>query len=339
MRMSKPTILLTGASGSVGFEAAKLLYEKADKYNTILFVKPDKQSKKLKPFQDKLTIVFGEITNKASITKACKDVDYAIHLAAIIPPLADEQPALAKRVNTIGTEYLVKALEQHSPNAFLFYSSSVSVYGDRLNKPLINVGDQLQASLGDEYALTKMTAEQIIKESNLNWCIMRLCAIMGNHKMSKLMFHMPLATKMEIATPKDTALAFVNGLENTEQLKNKIFNLGGGKKMRLTYEDLLSRSFETFGLGKVDFAKYTFATKNFHCGYYEDGDDLENIVHFRNDDLESYFKSVSAEVPAIQKFFTNLFKGIIKKQLAKQSEPLQAVKENDIAMIERYFGT
>jgi len=336
--MYKPTVLVTGSTGSVGFEVVKLLYEKTELFHIVLFVKKDKQAKKLNPYKDKIKVVYGDITNQDQVFNACEMVDFVIHLAAIIPPLADDEPALAERVNTIGTQNIVEALENKSPKSFLFYSSSVSVYGDRLDQPLINVGDTLQASLGDEYAKTKIAAEKIIQESNLDWCIMRLCAIMGNHKMSKLMFHMPLATKIEMATPRDTALAFVNGLQKTEQLKNTVFNLGGGSQMRLSYQELLDRSFDIFGLGKATFPENTFATNNFHCGYYEDGDDLENIVQFRNDDLDSYFKSVAEGVPAIQKFFTKLFSGIIKRQLAKQSEPLQAIKENDLVGIERYFG-
>ena len=49
-----------------------------------------------------------------------------------------------------------------------------------------------------------------------------------NHKMTGLMFHMPLSTPMEICMPEDTARAFTNGIEKRDQLKNKVFNLAGG---------------------------------------------------------------------------------------------------------------
>ena len=89
--------------------------------------------------------------------------DGVIHLAAVIPPLADEQPSLAKAVNTNGTINLINQLETVSPNAFFMYSSSISVYGDRIASPNIKVSDPLQVSLGDEYAVTKIDAEKVMK--------------------------------------------------------------------------------------------------------------------------------------------------------------------------------
>lgn len=35
-----------------------------------------------------------------------------IHLAALIPPVADEQPELGYKVNVLGTENVIKALEE-----------------------------------------------------------------------------------------------------------------------------------------------------------------------------------------------------------------------------------
>lgn len=221
-------VLLTGASGTVGYEALKQLIDKQDIHLTIFDIRSPKSERLFKPYLPKATFVYGDISNSTDTDKIAKNQDVVIHLAAIIPPVADDNPSLAYRVNVVGTRNLISALENHSPQAFLMYSSSVSVYGDRVENPNIRVGDPLQPSLGDEYARTKLECERIIQNSRLSWTIFRLAAIMGNHKMSKLMFHMPLATTMEICTPPDTARAFVNGIRKKEALEGKIFNLGGG---------------------------------------------------------------------------------------------------------------
>lgn len=132
---------------------------------------------------------------------------------------------LQKKVNVEGTRNLVQLLEHHSSNCFLIYGSSISVYGDRLENPYISVGDPLKPSPGDNYALTKIEAEGIIQKSTIGWTIFRLAAIMGGHKMSKLMFHQPLDTSLEIATPQDTARAFVKAIEKQEQLARKFLTL------------------------------------------------------------------------------------------------------------------
>jgi nucleoside-diphosphate-sugar epimerase len=337
--INKPRILLTGASGTVGHEVFKQLYQKKDKFDLTVFdIACKKTIKKLSPFKKGIEIVYGDISNYGDIREVCSNKDYVIHLAAIIPPLADDNPELALSVNTKGTENLIRNLEQLSPDAFFMYSSSISVYGDRLENPQIKVGDHLMASEGDEYAKTKIAAEKIVCESKLDWTIFRLTAIMGNHSDTKLMFHMPLKTSMEIATPEDTGRAFVHAIDNKEAILKRIYNLGGGKNCRSTYEDFLSRSYDLFGLGKLDFPNKAFAEKNFHCGFYADGDDLENILLFRRDNLDDYFKIVEQSVPVGRKFITSLFKKQIKQGFLKQSEPYQAFLTKDLKMMKRYFG-
>ncbi|MFD2575090.1 NAD-dependent epimerase/dehydratase family protein [Haoranjiania flava] len=336
--MDKKNILLTGGGGTVGFEVLKQLTGLSDKYTTTVFdVFSKVNRKKFASLNNNFSIVYGDITQKEAVRKVCRNVDVVIHLAAIIPPLADEKPELAYKVNVEGTKNLLDSLQELSPDAFFMYSSSISVYGDRLTEPAIKVGDALQPSEADYYAETKIACEELIKQTRLDWTIFRLAAIMGNHKISKLMFHMPLATSLEIATPADAARAFVNGIEQRPVLNKRIFNLGGGEKNRTTFRKFLDRSFDVFGLGKADFPEKTFAEKNFHCGYYADGADLENIVHFRQDTLDTYFEDVKKNVNPFVRILTKPFAGFIKKQLVKKSEPLAAMRNKDGKLISRFF--
>ncbi len=335
--MKKSTILLTGASGTVGFEVLQQLINKAV-YKIIVFDKESKAAiKKLAPFKDKIDLIFGDISNPNDLA-FLKNIDVAIHLAALIPPVADDLPELAEKVNVGGTRNLIQQLEQHSPKCFFMYSSSISVYGDRIKNPYIKVNDPLIPSVGDAYAKTKIASEDLLQNSKLDWTIFRLAAIMGNHKMSKLMFYQPLNTALEIATPADTARAFVNGIEQQTQLSKHIFNLGGGENCRSSYKDFLQRSFTVYGLGALNFPQNAFADKNFHCGYYADGDDLENIVHFRKDNLEDYFKMEAAKVSGFKKAAAKFFKKPVKWYLLKQSEPYQAYKEKDEKLMHHYFN-
>lgn len=152
------------------------------------------------------------------------------------------------------------------------------------------------------------------------------------------MFHQPLNTALEIATPRDTARAFVNGIEKQVQLSKNSFNLGGGEACRISYQRFLERSFKIFGLGQLDFPKYSFADKNFHCGYYQDGADLENIVHFRQDSLDDYFKMEEEKVSFGRKFATTLFNKTIKWFLLQKSEPYEAYKKKNLAQMKYYFN-
>lgn len=333
-------ILLTGASGTVGKEVLRQLCEHPENIEITVF---DKRCSGSEDFYKKagrdFKIVYGDISEEKDICEACHDKDVIIHLAAIIPPLADKKPNLAEAVNITGTGNLVRCLEEHSPESFLIYSSSISVYGDRIANPWITTKDSLIPSDRDEYARTKIEAERLIVNSKLKWTIFRLTAIMGtnNHKPSPLMFHMPLNTPMEIATPEDTGRAFVNALKHLDILKNNIYNLSGGEKCRIIYSDFLSRSFEIFGLGALDFQDNAFAGKNFHCGYYEDGDVLNDILDFRRDSIDYYFLNLKKSIPDVKKTATTVLRRLIKFNLERQSEPLIAVKTGNQTDIRHYF--
>jgi len=335
---TKKRILLTGASGTVGFETLKHLVKNPDYKITVFDVKTVKSVKKLSPFRHCVEVVYGDIGTASDVEKVSQNKDVAIHLAAIIPPLADINPGLAYRVNVQGTENLIHALEKNSPQCHLLFSSSISVYGDRVNNPEISVTDLLKPSSGDQYGETKVLCEKAILQSTLSWSIFRLAAIMGNHKISKLMFHMPLNTPMEICTPQDTGRAFANAIAFKDQIENQIFNLGGGGDCVISYRSFLGKMFDAFGLGELNFPEKAFAEKNFHCGILFDGDQLEEIIRFRQHNLADYFEMVNQKVNPFQKKITFLFRNFIKRYLLSKSEPYEAYRNGNEAAIEHFFN-
>ncbi len=336
----KRNILLTGVPGTMGTQVLMQLLEQEEKYNITVFALPTKSNKKFfKQYHNKITLVYGNLTNKDELISVCKNQDVVIHNAGIIPPLAHKYPELTYNVNVKGTQNLIEVLEKHSPHSFIIFSSSVAIYGDRIQSPDIKVSDPRTLSEGDEYGKSKIEAENIIQNTKLNWTIFRLPAVMGsnNHKVSGLMFLMPLNTPIEISSPEDTARAQVNACDHKDELNKKIFNLGGGENCRIIYRDLLSKSFGISGLGKLDFPDKAFAEKNFHCGYYVDGDVLENILHFRQDTMDDYFERLKQKISPITKFFTSLVKAPVKKILLRYSEPYKAYKTNDQKLMDRFF--
>jgi len=331
-------ILLTGASGTVGSEVLHQLAYVENIQLTVFDQKTSKSKRIFAPYKNHIKVIYGDLANENDVATIPDRLDVVIHLAAIIPPLADEKPELAHKVNVIGTKTLLNRLEMTSPNVFFMYSSSISVYGDRIMNPYIKATDMIQPSLGDVYARTKIEAENLIKSSNLNWTIFRLAAIMKNHKVSRLMFHMPLSTTLEICTPSDTAKAFTKGIFKKEELIGQVFNLGGGEKCCTTYEKFLEKSFHIFGLGALNFPELAFAHQNFHCGYYEDGNKLEDILSFRSDTLESYYHQTKKSISLITRIICFTFRGFIKKFLLKQSEPYNSVRKNNKSLMIQFFG-
>ncbi len=341
--MNRPKkILITGATGGIGIELLQQLKSTNQLAGISVLARDSKKNRKLlASYIDLISIFWGDLMDTASLIPACKNQEVVLHLAGIIPPAFHENEARSFRINVEGTRNIISTLEVQAPNAFLVFSSSVAVYGDRLKAPEINVGDPLNSEQFDQYGIAKIQTESDIRNSKLNWTILRLSAIMGigNHKVSGLMFHVPLDTPMEICTVRDTARAFVNAPNHLEQLNRKIFNLGGGKTCRISYRRFLTRAFSSFGMGKLNFPEHCFATENFHCGHYMDGNDLEKILHFQSDSIDSYFKRFHASVSPIQRFFTRPFAGIVKLYLRTLSEPYKAFRNQNKKEMIRFFGT
>lgn len=333
----KKNVLLTGASGTIGTEIMKQLAQSDNVRLTVFDIKNARTKKLFAPYERAVDIIWGNISNAEDLKNIPQNLDVVIHLAAIIPPLSDEKPELSRKVNITGTQNLIQQLEKTSPNAFLLYSSSIAVYGDHVQNPFISVHEPLNAGKDDIYAQSKIECEKLIQRCGLDWSVFRLTAIMKNHKISKLMFHMPLSTIMEICTPPDTARAFVQAIGHRNELTGKIFNLGGGKSCYITYLEFLNRSFQIYGLGKADFPEHAFAERNFHCGMYVDGDELENILHFRNDTIDTYFEDQKRGVNQVVRFLSTMLRVFIKQGLLLQSEPLKAFKSKNESQMSRFF--
>ena len=327
-------VLLTGAAGSVGHHVIPLLLE--NNYEVTVIELDNKRNRKiLKPYINRVNIVWGSIEDKDLINAIVKDKDVVIHLAGVIPPFADKRKDITDRVNYEGTKNIVDAIK--NTNCFFIFASSISVYGDRVLNYNIKVTDELNISDGDYYAFIKKKTEDMIRNSNINYTIFRLSAIMDIPKTDPLMFHMPLNTKLEICSAKDTARAFVNAISRITILNHNTYNLGGGEHCRTTYKEFLKECFNIYGLNYKHIDESCFATQNFHCGYYIDGDVLNNIIHFRTDTLNSYYKYLKDNTSILKRIITRMLSFVIIKHLNNKSEPKIAIKNNEKGLIKRFF--
>ncbi len=337
----KKKILLTGASGAVGFETFLELLRRADRYVTRVFSLGTKSERRaFRPYSSRAEFVWGDLRDPQDIRRAVDGVDVVLHVAGIIPPLADHHPDLAWAVNVGGTKNLLKAVRAQDRPPKVVFTSSISVYGDRVHDPYITVGDPLQPSEGDEYARTKIAAEELIQESGVGWTIFRLCGILvGRLGIQPLMFHMPLDTALEWCHASDAGYALVQAIEE-EALLGRIFNLGGGERCRISARSFLQKMFAIWGLDPEIVPEYAFATRNFHSGYYADGDVLEDLLHFRRKTLQDYLDEVQAGVSPLQRRLVRWIpKPLVRAWLLRMSEPLAAIRMNDEAQITRYYGS
>jgi nucleoside-diphosphate-sugar epimerase len=321
-------VLVTGAFGNVGRSTLMALAERGAEVTVLESDTPVNRSL-AKRLASSLGVrgqpaftrqVLGDIRDPSVAARAMEGQDAVIHLAAIIPPQADRFPDLAHEVNVGGTQALVDAALACPSSPRFVLASSISAYGDRVSDFWIRTSDPLAPSPGDRYGQTKVEAEALLRKSGLPFSILRLTYIVWRKKLGAdpLMFHMPLATKIEICHTEDTGRAFAEAAANPAAL-GRTFDIGGGKSCRTDYYTYLDTMLGLFGLGGMrGIPLLAFAGSGFHCGWYADSDEAEGILSFRKNTLPDYYREVGEEA-RLSKIGATLLRPLIKSFLSARS--------------------
>lgn len=332
--------LITGAGGLVGKSTALAFVKnyctnksednsKIDAVSLTLFDVQTKTtqasllqiSRELKNHSIDCKIVFGDIRKKEDIEHLIHESSAVIHLAAIIPPVADEKPLLAYSVNVEGTKNIVDCIKTSKQKTALIFSSSIATYGDRVKENLIRLTDEQKPNDDDEYAKHKVACEAYIRASGIDFCILRLSYIVSPKKLflHPIMFKMPLQTSIEICSSADTALACANAarlissndLEEKNSVNGKTFLIAGGKNCRTTYKDYLNSMLKLFGFSGASWIPpESFSKKGYHCAFMET-EESENVLKFQNHNLNDYYNEVKAHTK-MRRFLVRVFKPIAK---------------------------
>jgi nucleoside-diphosphate-sugar epimerase len=311
-------VLLTGAFGNVGLSTLKELIKRNHDIR-VFDIRTKRNKRYANKYKKDIEVVWGDLRNNSSVERAISDRDIVIHVAAIIPPLADKKPKFAETVNVGGTANIIEAIKNQPKKPKLIFTSSVAVYGDRLENPLITTTDHLNPNPDDEYAKQKIKCEDLIKNSNLDWAIFRLTYIVSLNKlqMNPLMFEMPLDTSIEICDTNDVGLALANAIESDE-IWGEIMHIAGGERCRISYREYLYEMLDIFGIGHDFLPEEAFRRdRGFHCGFMST-DKSQALLNYQRYTLDDYFNAVRKKV-AFSRFFTSMVKPIVQKFLLNKS--------------------
>lgn len=149
-------IIITGGNGFIGKELVKILNQKK-----FLIYVLDKNIKKNKVVNN-LNLIHSDITKFSLLKNQIDKInpDYFFHLAAIHHiPTCEKKRQLTQKVNIIGTENILKCLQNKSLKSFVLASSG-AVY-DWENKVLYE--DKTKTEPKDNYSITKLTNEFQLK--------------------------------------------------------------------------------------------------------------------------------------------------------------------------------
>jgi len=299
-------VLVTGAAGTVGLQVIRFLLSEGKYEITALELKNKHVYKRLKPFRKRINIVFGDVNDSAIVDALVKDHDIIIHLAGVLPPLANVREDLCKEIDYNGTKQIVDSIKDYNPDCFLLYSSSTSVYGIQDDFEHITVKTNGVLDDYDYFSKYKLESEKYIKSNLKNFSILRLAYILGDPGPESLIYNITPNSKCELLSAEDAGYAFVCAIDFKNKLNKKTFNVAGGEKFRTKYSDYLVHVFKTYGLSFKFLSAYLFAEKNYYGGYYEDGDKLDDILHFRSKNLDVYYDTLNKYKYKVTRFLPRL---------------------------------
>lgn len=286
-------VLVTGAAGVIGVKVIKYLLSEGKYEITALDLRTKVAQKKLKKYRRRINIIYGDINDTVLIEALVKDQDYIIHLAGVMPPIADIKRNLGELVEYNGTENIVKAINFYNKDCFLVYASATTVYGDIKEA---NVRTKTNVTEIDYYSSNKLKIEELIKTKVKKYTIIRLPLVLSNPKYESFMYNVKRNSIVEAITDNDAAYIFTNALNHEEELARKIFNAGGGDATTGRYSEILENVLNIYGISSKYLINLLFVDKNFYSHVYTDSDKLNDILEFRSDSLHSYYMQLKREV-------------------------------------------
>jgi nucleoside-diphosphate-sugar epimerase len=244
-------VLLTGALGNIGSNTVDALL--AEGHDVVAFDLDSRRARKLAArFDERVHVAWGDITDPASVRAALDGMDAVVHLAAIVNP--EKAPDLARRVNVDATRSLI-ALMQASPTARrLVFASSMGIFGDIQDRePPLRVDTPVSPT--NEYGRHKLACEEAIRQSRLQWSILRLAGVppirlTGYAYDRRILFDFSGNARFEFIHPADAGTALARAVACEEAI-GKILNIGGGEKCRMTHHTFCNEMMSAIGIGPL----------------------------------------------------------------------------------------
>jgi UDP-glucose 4-epimerase len=139
-------VLVTGGRGYIGGRLVAMLQADPD-----LAVKVASRA-------DADDAIIVDWSDRASLEKACKNVDVVVHLAAMNEPACERDPVQALQVNGLGTLLLRQAADAAGVQR-LVYLSTIKVFG---NNPAGALTEENAPRPASHYAITHRIAEDYV---------------------------------------------------------------------------------------------------------------------------------------------------------------------------------
>lgn len=368
--MKKQNVLLTGATGGMGFIGLNELIKDIDMQDIIILVRDTKQDRqKLRGYENikGLTIHWGDLTNYNDVYECVKKSDIILHAGALVSPAADYHPELAMKVNYGSMKNLIQAIRKQDrmDEVRLVYIGTVAQTGDRM--PPIHwgrVGDPIKPSIYDYYAVSKIAAERLLIESGIKyWVSLRQTGIIGPAMVKirdAILFHNCLDNVLEYVSDRDSGVLLRNLCSKeyfgklSKDFWGHVYNIGGGKSCRIDAYSMYRQFYDSIGFTDLKYVinPKWYATRNFHGQYYLDSDKLEEYLDFRHDSMQYFFDEylknlgikaimsrILCKLPGGQRLMGSILKKVFLKEARTEHGTVRFIENNMEEYIDAYWGS
>jgi D-erythronate 2-dehydrogenase len=252
------TVLVTGAFGLVGSATVKRLV--ADGQQVVATDLDLPAHRKAEAQFTGAEIRYADLTDAEAVDVLVSTVapTAIVHLAAVIAPHCYRRHEIARKVNVDGTGYLVAAAaKQPNPPRFVL-ASSIAVYGPRnphQTTELLTADTPVNPY--DIYGAHKVEAEGLVRESDLDWLILRLGGVLFTEisldiNPDFIFFEglLPTDGRLQTVDVRDVARAFAAaaGAPGTEALRETLLIGGDDQSHRHVQGDVGPATAAAMGL-------------------------------------------------------------------------------------------
>lgn len=231
-------VFLTGGTGFVGGEVVRQLL--ATGHEVRVLIRPGSEDKLSN--RDQVEVHHGDVTDAASLSDGLVGCDAVIHLIGIIR----QYPARGitfRKLHVEATENILAAAKNQGVKRYVHMSSNGA-----------------RASGVADYHTTKWAAEEAVRNSDLDWTILRPSLIFGPGSefvaiIVELIRKMPIVPvlgdgqyRMQPVALEQVATSFVKALSLPETI-NQSYHLGGSESY--SYDEILDLTAQAMGRERV----------------------------------------------------------------------------------------
>jgi len=177
------SVLITGGTGFIGGRVARVLLSKGQRV-VCMDTAPDVGRFVDLGGEPRLAVVPGDTARPDDIVAAIRDHDVRriVHLAGLLPPVTEDEPRLAMRVNVTGTTNVFEAAARLGLERVV-YASSVAVFDDQEyygDRP-VNEDDEVRPYIlyGHTKVMNEVVARRYGERFDLDTRALRPASVFG----------------------------------------------------------------------------------------------------------------------------------------------------------------